>query len=183
MPPSKKKRGKAAGQQAPALRHLVKAAHEGDAAAVTRLLAAGADPNALVAGRSVVSREEVQTTALCEAAEYGRLEAARLLLDGGADPSLAGGDGFTPLMVAARQGQLEAVRGVRVDRQPDLHCALKVGRVCRSPHFGPPDPPTTNRTKAAPLRPRAGWQGRRARDGERSRRAQAAAGAPDAVLG
>jgi ankyrin repeat protein len=112
MPPSKKKRGKAAGQQAPALGHLVKAAAEGDAVEVTRLLAAGADPNALVRGRNA-SGEVVQFTALCQAAALGRLEAvevARLLLEGGADPSLASSIGVTPLIQAAGNGQLEVLR-------------------------------------------------------------------------
>jgi ankyrin repeat protein len=76
---------------------------------VARLLAAGADPNASVSGRAK-SGEVVQDTALCSAAANGRLEAARLLLDGGADPSLAGGDGATPLMAAAGEGQLEVLR-------------------------------------------------------------------------
>jgi ankyrin repeat protein len=38
------------------------------------------------------------------------LEAARLLLDAGADPSLADGDGYTPLMAAAQNGHLEVLR-------------------------------------------------------------------------
>jgi ankyrin repeat protein len=88
---------------------LVTAAKQGDGAAVARLLAAGADPNALVAGRTL-SGEAAQTTALREAAGYGRLEAVRLLLDGGADPSLAAGDGCTPLMSAAGRAQLEVLR-------------------------------------------------------------------------
>ena len=35
---------------------------------------------------------------------------ARLLLDAGADPSRADGDGTTPLMAAALRGQLEVLR-------------------------------------------------------------------------
>jgi ankyrin repeat protein len=88
---------------------LVTAAAEGDGAAVARLLAAGADPNALVAGRTP-SGKAVHRSALFAAARYGRLEAARLLLEAGADPSLADGDGATPLMVAASYGQLEVLR-------------------------------------------------------------------------
>jgi ankyrin repeat protein len=54
------------------------------------------------------------------ATAQGRLEAARLLLDAGADPSRAGGDGVTPLMYAAATGQLEVLqllleRGAAVD--------------------------------------------------------------------
>ena len=51
-----------------------------------------------------------QATALCEAARCGQLEAVRLLLEGGADPSRADGIGATPLMRAAGGGQLEALR-------------------------------------------------------------------------
>jgi ankyrin repeat protein len=80
-----------------------------DAAAVARLLAAGADPNALVTGRNA-SGGMVQSTALEAAAGQGWLEAARLLLDGGADPSLAGSTGSTPLMGAAANGQVEVLR-------------------------------------------------------------------------
>jgi ankyrin repeat protein len=88
---------------------LLQAVRKGDTAAVARLLAAGADPNALVPGR-LSSGEVFQTTALCQAAAKDRLEAARRLLDAGADPSLADGDGETPLMYAAGEGHLEVLR-------------------------------------------------------------------------
>jgi ankyrin repeat protein len=88
---------------------LVAAVREGDGPAVAQLLGAGADPNALVPMRAP-SGEVVQTTALREAAGYGRLEVVRLLLDAGADPSLTGGNGCTPLMVAVGEGQLEVLR-------------------------------------------------------------------------
>jgi ankyrin repeat protein len=86
---------------------------------VTRLLAAGADPNASV-GVPNGPGQLLQTTALIIAAVGGRLEAARRLLEGGAAPSLAGGDGITPLMKAAGGGQLEVLqlllgRGAAVD--------------------------------------------------------------------
>jgi ankyrin repeat protein len=107
---------------------LVMAATEGDlGAAVARLLAAGADPNASVPGR-MPSGEVVQSTALCEAVVHGHLEAVRLLLDGGADPSSAGSDGTTPLMAAAGGGQLEVLqlllgRGAAVDAvEPGSGC-------------------------------------------------------------
>jgi ankyrin repeat protein len=89
--------------------HLAQAAAEGDGAVVSRLLAAGADPNASVPGR-MASGEFFYSTALCEAAGHGWLEAVRLLLDAGADPSLATSDGITPLLRAARKGQLEVLR-------------------------------------------------------------------------
>jgi hypothetical protein len=61
----------------------------------------------------------VPSTALVAAA-HGRLEVARLLLDAGADPSLAASDGLTPLMCAAGQGHPEVLglllgRGAVVD--------------------------------------------------------------------
>ena len=109
-------RGQPAGGQGGGRRSqpLLKAAAEGDAAAVARMLAAGADPNALVAVRAA-SGEPLHNTALCAAATFGRLEVARLLLDAGADPSLAdgadgGSEGITPLMAAAGGGQLEVLR-------------------------------------------------------------------------
>jgi ankyrin repeat protein len=89
---------------------LTKAAYQGDGAAVSQLLAeVGADPNT-----------SVGWVALCAAAQKGRLEAAGLLLDAGADPSLADGDGYTPLMWAAQKGHLEVLwlllaRGAAVD--------------------------------------------------------------------
>jgi hypothetical protein len=79
------------------------------------------------------SGEVYQTTALIAAALHGRLEAARLLLDAGADPSRVDSDGVTPLMGAAANGQLEVLRlllarGGTVDAaRPDgctaFHCA------------------------------------------------------------
>jgi hypothetical protein len=64
---------------------LIVSAGKGAGAAVARLLAAGVDPNALVAHAG----ETLHTcsTALVAAAGNGHLAAARLLLDGGADPS------------------------------------------------------------------------------------------------
>jgi ankyrin repeat protein len=136
MPPSKKKRGQAArGPPAAGGGHaLLEAALDGDTEAVARLLAAGrADPNASMTQR-MPSGEAVQATALCVAAAKGHLEVARLLLDSGADPSHADGDGETPLMLAAGAGELEVLRlllgrGAAVDAvAPDdgataFHCA------------------------------------------------------------
>jgi ankyrin repeat protein len=62
---------------------LVQAARKGDGAAVARLLAAGADPSASAPVR-LLSGEVYQNTPLAVASENGRLEAVRLLLDGGA---------------------------------------------------------------------------------------------------
>jgi ankyrin repeat protein len=107
-----------AGDEGPADQRL-RAAMEGYGAVVARLLAAGVDPNAWVVVQDA-SGEVGQTTALIQAAGHGRLEATRLLLEGGADPNRVGGDGSTPLMQAAGEGQLEVIRlllvqGVAVD--------------------------------------------------------------------
>jgi ankyrin repeat protein len=91
-------------------RQLYVAAQAGDGAAVARLLAAGADPNAPVAVQ-LPSGEVVQRTALCVAVARGRLEVVRLLLEAGADPSFAASDGETPLIIALGvHGQLEVLR-------------------------------------------------------------------------
>ena len=79
------------------------AATEGDGAGVARLLAAGADPDAPATAQSP-DGAVFQTTPLCEAAANGRLEAARLLLEGGADPGRMAGNGGTPLMAAVEIG-------------------------------------------------------------------------------
>ena len=85
---------------------LCVAAHLGDGPAVARLLAAGFDPNVSVCAPG----QTHQKTALVAAVESDRLEAARVLLDGGADPSLLDSEGVTPLMVAAMGGHLEVLR-------------------------------------------------------------------------
>jgi ankyrin repeat protein len=87
---------------------LVTAAMEGDGAAVTRWLSAGADPDASATARTP-DGEVLHTTALIRAAQNGRLEAARLLLDAGADPGRARTGGVTPLMAAAGLGQLQVL--------------------------------------------------------------------------
>ena len=72
MPRSKKK-GDVSRASQDTGRHLYSAAQQGDLVAVTRLLAAGADPNALAAAETR-SGEVIQGTALHAAAQYGRLE-------------------------------------------------------------------------------------------------------------
>ena len=72
MPPSKKTRltrGKAAGQQAPvgggsAIEQLMRVARLGNGAAMARLLAAGADPNASLQAKLFSWTEEVFHTTL-----------------------------------------------------------------------------------------------------------------------
>jgi hypothetical protein len=107
MPPSIKKKRDPSCEDAS--EQLCNAAQQGDVAAVARLLAAGADPNASVVERTP-SGEVFQLTTLFVAAGVGRLETPRLLLDAGADPSRADGNSATPLMQAAGNGHLEVMR-------------------------------------------------------------------------
>jgi hypothetical protein len=111
MPPSKKKRGRRTQGQLAGGGQLLNAVREGDTAGVTRLLAAGADPNASVAQRTP-SGALLRSTVLSAAVQHGRPEAVRLLLDAGADPSRASsdGDGATALMAAVGHGQPEVLR-------------------------------------------------------------------------
>jgi ankyrin repeat domain-containing protein 17 len=101
---------------------LYTASQIGDLAEMVRLLEAGAEPNASVAAHN--SRGAiVQTTALHSAAGAGQLEAVRLLLDRGADASLAGSSGRpTPLMDAAVNGHAAVVRELGA-RGADLDAA------------------------------------------------------------
>jgi ankyrin repeat protein len=126
--PSKKKRGKqAAAASFPNEKLLVQVVLQGNYEAVARLLAAGADPNASTLQQTnPASRFEGQlfeaTALVCAAATPDRLEAARLLLDAGADPSLADGEGDTALRAAAGRGHLDVVllllaRGAAIDAQ------------------------------------------------------------------
>lgn len=82
---------------------LHRAVEAGDAAAVARLLSAGANPNA-------ASRYHV--TPLSLAALYGRAEIVRALLQAGADPRVLMGDGEPVLMTAARSGNLDVVKAL-----------------------------------------------------------------------
>lgn len=91
---------------------LFEAAGQGDVEAVSSLVAAGADVNAILRGDG---------SPLIAAARGGRLEAVRLLLDRSADPNLiVPGDG-SPLIMAAREGHAAIVallldRGALVDQ-------------------------------------------------------------------
>lgn len=77
----------------------MEAVKAGDAAAAERALAAGA---------SADERDERGWTALCWAAGRGDAALVRLLVDGGADVTLTGTDGRTPLMIARAAGRAEA---------------------------------------------------------------------------
>lgn len=93
---------------------LCKAAERGDVALIDKLLAQGTPADPVPAGRD---------SPLCFAAMYGRLDAARRLLDAGANVSHRGSYGRTPLHYAA-QKSLEATsllleRGADIDARHD----------------------------------------------------------------
>ena len=90
----------AAGQAADDATPLHRAAHEGDAATVGRLLEAGGDVD-------VATRHGVTPLALASA--RGHVSAVEALLNAGADPNRASPHGETPLMVAARTGVVDSV--------------------------------------------------------------------------
>ena len=93
------------------------AAYNDDLGAVRRLLAEGADPNA-------VNRFGV--TPLHEAATVGNAEMLKALLEAGGDANASFGEGETVLMTAARTGDAESVRlllehGADVDAHERWH--------------------------------------------------------------
>lgn len=84
------------------MNELHRGAQRGDAAAVQRLLAAGA---------AVHAADSFGFSALCHAAfGSGDASTVRLLLDAGASPILATSTGMLPIHAAAMQGRTEALR-------------------------------------------------------------------------
>jgi ankyrin repeat protein len=105
---------------------LVIAAQHGDVAALGRLLDDGVDPNALVqldADDPTRPGQKWQTTTLVTALARKQEAAVRLLLERGADPSLADSMGLTPLMTAAGAGSLAGVR-LLLARRVALDCVI-----------------------------------------------------------
>ena len=113
---------------------LLDAAERGDRAAVARLLAKGANPNAtgpdgttaimyaaanddlelvralIKAGANVKLTNQFGTTALTEAAIIGSAPIVDALLKAGADPNTRNPEGETPLMAVARSGKVDAAK-------------------------------------------------------------------------
>jgi ankyrin repeat protein len=81
---------------------LISTARDGDAATVTRLVKAGADPN-MHAGVN-------DWPALLHAVHKHQLSTAAALLDAGADPNRGYPHNYTPLMMAAGYGDAAMVR-------------------------------------------------------------------------
>src|SRR5262249_6359840 len=113
---------------------LLEAAESGDRAAALRLLAEGANANAvgpdgttavmyaaanddlelvralIKAGANVKLKNQFGTSALTEAAILGSAPIIDALLKAGADPNTKNPDGETPLMAVARGGKVEAAK-------------------------------------------------------------------------
>jgi ankyrin repeat protein len=89
------------------------AAYNNDAAAVERLIKAGADVNA---------KNEYGSTPLLEAASNGNAEIIEKLLKAGADPNLGGPDGMTALMLVARNTNVKAAK-LLLDHHADPNAA------------------------------------------------------------
>jgi beta-lactamase regulating signal transducer with metallopeptidase domain len=96
-------------------RALYEAAQEGDFDGVKEIIAAGANPSAIIEGDG---------SPLIGAARSGRIEIARFLLDQGADPNgVVEGDG-SPLIAAAQNGRLDQVQ-LLTDRGADVNLAVE----------------------------------------------------------
>jgi uncharacterized protein len=108
---------RAAPAERPAGRDLLAVAEEGDAAAVRRLLAAGADVNA----RDARGRTAVTAAALGE-----HVEAARVLIAAGADVDLQDRERNNPLLVCGETGNVALLRAV-LRARPDLRRTNRFG--------------------------------------------------------
>ena len=113
---------------------IVDAAEQGDRAAALRMLAKGANVNAVApdgttaimwaasnddvelvralikAGANVTLKNQFGTSALTEAAVIGSAPVIEALLKAGADPNTKNPEGETPLMAVARSGHVEAAK-------------------------------------------------------------------------
>ena len=90
--------------QTSGLTPLMTAARTGNAAIVQALIARGASVNA--------ATTETRSTALMWAVDEPHPEIVRVLLDAGADPHVSTTNGFTPLLYAAGNGDIETARAL-----------------------------------------------------------------------
>ena len=107
---------RAPGQRKPRAldRALYEAAQEGDFEGVKEMVAAGANPSAVIDGDG---------SPLIGAARSGRSDIMKFLLDQGADPNgVVEGDG-SPLIAAAAHGKIEQVQ-MLIDRGADVNLAV-----------------------------------------------------------
>jgi ankyrin repeat protein len=129
---------------------LLDAAERGDRAAVTRMLAKGADPNTpgadgttaimyaasngdvelvralLTAGANVKLKNQFGTSAITEAAIIGSAPIIDALLKAGADPNTKNPEGETPLMAVARSGNVDAAR-LLLEARADINAKENFG--------------------------------------------------------
>jgi uncharacterized protein len=129
---------------------LLDAAESGDRPTALRLLAKGANPNALTAdgatplmyaaanedlelvrallkaGADVKLKNRFGTSALTEAAIVGSAPIIGALLKAGADPNTRNPEGETPLMAVARAGKIEAAR-LLLDAGADINAKERWG--------------------------------------------------------
>ena len=129
---------------------LLDAAERGDRAAVTRMLATGADPNApgpdgttaimyaaangdveltralIKAGANVKLQNQFGTSAITEAAIIGSAPIIDALLKAGADANTKNPEGETPLMAVARTGNVDAAR-LLVEARADVNARESFG--------------------------------------------------------
>jgi ankyrin repeat protein len=115
-------------------RALFAAAIRGDAAAVTELLAQGADPNT----RGTRFAGATAMTVLCAAAEAGQADCVRLLAEAGAKLEEGTVDGRRPLVCAVRDGHLAVAkllvgRGARLDVSYGPDTLLDLAENCPHP--------------------------------------------------
>jgi ankyrin repeat protein len=123
---------------------LLEAVESGDVPTALRLVAEGADPNAVTpdgatalmyaayyddldlvralieAGADVNVQSEFGSSALTEAAIIGSADVIEALLEAGTDPNIENPEGETPLMAVARAGNVEAAR-LLVDAGADVN--------------------------------------------------------------
>lgn len=90
-----------------------RACFHGDSISVQMLLDAGADPSGPADYKAFLdkyNRAYEPSWHLCQAADGGHAAVMRLLLEAGANPNLAQGEGVTALTIAAEQGHFEVVQ-------------------------------------------------------------------------
>jgi ankyrin repeat protein len=75
----------------------------------------------------LVDRDDGGPTPLFMACELGNVDVASILLDGGANPNLAGDDGETPLHVAAFESNLDCAR-LLIDRKANVRAKTDEGK-------------------------------------------------------
>ena len=107
---------------------MIAAAARGDAAAVRRLIEAGA---------SVTARDADGRTALLAATQGNHVAAARLLMEAGADVNAQDRQRDSPFLLAGARGYVEIVK-LALERKPDFALTNRYGGTALIPacHYG-----------------------------------------------